>query len=208
MINTRHLNSIHIQEFFSHLPNKLHFILKRKNLIFKKNVLEIGCGQANTIIDLKNNYNINAYAIDINAPEDKLKLNNIQYIKHNLKFIDKLKYMDMKFDFIYSFRVFLHLDMNTRTEIIKFIFEKLNSNGIAIIDYTGDYSRRIFDSSNDDNILINEISKIQPENIDIRIVQNVMYRADPSLIEDIHKSLYRTNQIAFVGNILIITKKK
>lgn len=206
MITSRNLNSVHIQEFFSHLPGEINSILRRKNLIFKKNILEIGCGDGNTIIDIANNFSVNAFTIDKEIPLRYKDMRKIIFMQHNLKNIDDLYVKKLKFDFIYSFRVFLHLDIQTRGDVIEYIINSLNPGGIAIIDYTGDYSKRRFDfSDEDENIFL--IMKEVPKDVIIRFAKNVWYRADPNLIEDIHRPLFKSEEIAFKGNILIIQKK-
>jgi len=208
MITSRDLNSVHIQEFFSHLPSGIDYVLKRKNIIFKKDVLEIGCGDGNTIIDVANKFAVNAYTIDKEIPKRYKDMRKVVFIQYNLKDIENLYVKKLKFDFRYSFRVFLHLDMQTRINVVEYILNSLNEGGIAIIDYSGDYSKRRFDSNDDDNYLILKLNEIKPKNIEIRHIEKIMYRADYNLVEDIHKPLFKSEEIAFNGNILIIQKKK
>lgn len=213
MINTRHLNSIHLKEFFSHLKENLEKSLRRKFFIFKKNVLEIGCGQGSTIIDISNNFSVNAYAIDKDTPKFISKFKKINFLKKNLKDskdIDFLYEQKLKFDFVYSFRVFLHMDIKTRINTLEYVFNSLNENGIAIVDYTGDYEERKFNPTLKDDKFIEELKILIKKKypfIKYRIVKDVFYRKDPKLTQDIHSSLYISNEVQFNGNILIFERK-
>ena len=213
MINSRNLNSIHIQEFFSHTKKPLSEILSRKYFIFKKNVLEIGCGSGNTILDIGNNFSVNSYAIDKEIPLKFTKFKKVKFLQKNFKDekdLTSLYNLKLKFDFIYSFRVFLHMDNSTRLKTLEYVFNSLNENGIAIIDYTGNYQERKFNVTQNDKIFFKELKLLIEKKypfIKYRIVKDVFYRKDPSLIEDIHKSLYISEEVQFTGNILLIERK-
>ncbi len=116
-----------------------------KKLFLDKNVLEIGCNQGLTTLQISK-FAKTVTAIDnnenhiSNAKKQKIK-KNIRYL--HVDFFDKKKMSTLgKFEIIYLREIFNFLEIKKKDQLIKLLFKNLNTNGKIII--TDFYSNVFF----------------------------------------------------------------
>lgn len=112
--------------------------LNYKNILPKDkdaHILELGCGAGYFLKYLKELGYQNIHGVDISPEQLELakKLGGSLYIVQ-ADIFDYLKSTKQKFDMICAFHVLEHLFKNEILELLSFIYEKLNNNGMILIE--------------------------------------------------------------------------
>lgn len=210
MNRDRDFNDPSIQKFFNYAltNNFLPPIYKKKSKI-----LELGCGNGKTLKNLKEAHpNLEIYGVDkifLKNNENKTPQETCPSIKFIQKDILDLKLSDFnnqRFNFIFSFRVFIYLDFNEKIKMLEKIYNELLENkSFALIDFGGGVDKFNFNVTPQDAAFFNKyVNKLKNKGI-IFLITN--YPLDGSQFNEKEKELIIKNNLHKIESFSILMEK-
>ncbi len=132
--NKQHFNTIN-KKLKTLNPDFLDIIRKYKKNIYRKTVLDLGCGFGSSTLILSK-YAKKIFAIDVTFPairnaKRNMKINKVKNVILKQMDAEDLKFKDNSFDFVFSWGVIHH--SHEPKKILKNIEKKLKKNGSCFI---------------------------------------------------------------------------
>lgn len=190
----RDFDSFQIKEFFKY---------EKLTSFNNKRVLEVGCGNARTLIGLKNKINAKVYGcdiLDIDIVENK---NQINFVNKNIFDMSLSDVDNDGFDFIYSFRMFLYLEPEQKLKLFRKLYSDfLKIGGVLLIDFTGDVRKNSYsETTKEDLKLISYLMAQYNERLELITLD---YPFEQALTPEV---LFTSEMKGFRGTTLRIVKK-